>query len=238
MKFNDLAGRRFERIQVLAFSGRASGTVLWQCRCDCGTEFIARAGNLLTGHTRSCGCLHREMLSPDIAGQRFGRVVAVERSGSADRNSLWICRCDCGNEFVTKGVSLRNGGTQSCGCARAESSAESNRKRLTTHGMSYTRTFKTWSMMLNRCLNPRAENFRYYDGRGIAVCERWRSSFENFLADMGERPPDLTIDRYPDKDGNYEPGNCRWATWSEQNSNKRSRADLEQEAFEQLERSA
>ncbi len=84
-----------------------------------------------------------------------------------------------------------------------------------------TPTYRSWQRMKNRCLNPNKDNYALYGGRGIQVCERWRSSFENFLADMGERPEGKTLDRYPNPDGNYEPNNCRWATPKEQTNNTR-----------------
>lgn len=82
-------------------------------------------------------------------------------------------------------------------------------------------TYRSWSKMINRCHNPRNEMFHLYGGRGIEVCQRWRQSFKNFLDDMGDRPKGKTIDRYPNNDGNYEPGNCRWATPQEQMDNSR-----------------
>jgi hypothetical protein len=84
----------------------------------------------------------------------------------------------------------------------------------------HKRTYASWRSMMSRCYNPKATAYENHGGRGIIVCEEWHN-FENFLSDMGERPPDKTLDRYPNNDGNYEPGNCRWATWSEQNKNKR-----------------
>lgn len=90
-----------------------------------------------------------------------------------------------------------------------------------THGHSGTSLYKTWERMRQRCHNPNSNSYGNYGGRGIVVCERWLSSFENFLADMGERPEGKTLDRYPDNDGNYEPGNCRWATNAEQKRNTR-----------------
>ncbi len=90
-----------------------------------------------------------------------------------------------------------------------------------THGLSKDPTHISWSSMKSRCTNPGSGSYKHYGGRGITVCDRWLNSFDNFLKDMGLRPTGTTLDRYPDKNGNYEPGNCRWATWSEQMSNRR-----------------
>lgn len=98
------------------------------------------------------------------------------------------------------------------------------------HGYSKTPIHRTWCGMMTRCFNPSDKKFHLYGGRGITVCERWRKSFENFLADMGEKPgPEFSLDRYPDPNGNYEPGNCRWATLSEQARGKRCLPRLEYE---------
>lgn len=86
---------------------------------------------------------------------------------------------------------------------------------MTTHHMSGTPTYTTWRKMRERCRNPKSAQWKWYGARGISVCARWES-FENFLADMGERPAGHTLDRYPNRDGNYEPGNCRWANHAEQ----------------------
>ncbi|WP_199570603.1 hypothetical protein [Streptomyces murinus] len=123
------------------------------------------------------------------------------------------CRCDCGNDHSL--LFKEWGRTQSCGCLRNERSAE----RLTRHGHKSSPLYASWAQMIQRCTNPDHKQWANYGGRGITVCERWLD-FPNFLADMGERPAGLTLDRI-DNNRSYEPGNCRWADVSTQNSNRR-----------------
>lgn len=148
-------------------------------------------------------------LRQDLSGRRVGRLEVLWPATSAIQKDLWTCKCECGRRKDVPERSIVLGTAKSCGCVA----------NATTHGHSSKREFRIWRLMLRRCVNPRDKAFRHYGGRGIRVCERWRD-FENFFADMGTAPDGLTLDR-KHNDGNYEPGNCRWATWSVQRCNSR-----------------
>lgn len=173
----------------------------------------------------------------DITGQRFGRTVVIRKlppRPSKSGGSDWLCVCDCGKEHVAISSNLRIGHTTSCGCVAREWSSYmgSNKefidvrsKSVTKHGNkrrnNVTVEYKTWLAMKRRCYDKKYKDFHIWGGRGIIVCERWRSSFENFLSDMGNRPVGkYSIDRI-DPNKNYAPDNCRWATWSENSSEHR-----------------
>lgn len=154
----------------------------------------------------------------DLTGKTFGRWTVIGYAGKSSlRMSLWNCRCECGMIGLVRSGHLKNGASKSCGCLISEVTTIRN----TIHGGHNLREYASWQKLKYRCLNVDDNAYDRYGGRGITVCERWANSFENFFADMGPRPSDKhSIDRI-NNDGNYEPGNCRWATAREQNLNQR-----------------
>lgn len=192
------------------------------CQCGCGSKTTlavktnaarglvkGRPVRFLPGHGRN-------PLGVRI-GERYGDLLVVAEAGHAPRSRrLVACRCECGEETIVRVDMIRSGHTSSCGCGSRET------RRVKTHGMTESPEYLSWKGMIQRCTNPKHTSYEYYGARGITICQRWRDSFEAFLVDMGSRPEGKTLDRI-DNDGNYEPGNCRWATASEQNSNQRPR---------------
>lgn len=175
------------------------------------------------------GLITQEMLLQDLSGSVFGRLTVIRKLPKVkNKERRYLCRCECGKMKEVTTHALKCGDTKSCGCFKDENTV----KRSTKHG-NKTRSnasseYIAWVQMIQRCYNPNHPSYHNYGARGITVCDRWRFSFENYLADVGKRPSiKHSADRYPNNNGNYEPGNFRWATRKEQARNQRTNKRLE-----------
>lgn len=217
-------GTAFGRWTTLGESERgADGRLYVRCRCQCGVERLLLKASLTRGLSRSCGCLGREIASaahtkhrPIAVGSTFGHLTVVGDAPPVNRKRCVLCRCACGTECVKDIYVLLTGVVRSCGCGSWAPNLRHGHAAFDTASPEY----RSWRSMIDRCSNPKMPNWQYYGGRGIRVCDAWRTSFEQFLAHLGPRPAGHTLDRI-DSDGHYEPGNVRWSTPQQQARNRR-----------------
>ncbi len=231
MRANDLTGESFGDLVAIRYHPNPGALGKWECLCTCGNTTYVLAKHLgRRSQTSSCGCA-RKRRALNLTGQRFGRLIPISRAknagSGASSKARWLCKCDCGETSEVFASALTAGLTKSCGCIRREfaQTIADQRRGQWRHGQSGSRTHRIWCGMTQRCNDPNHRSYPDYGGRGIAVCERWRS-FENFLSDMGEAPDTLTLERNEVNLG-YSPDNCRWASWEEQANNRRNTFHIE-----------
>ena len=220
-KRTDISNRMFGRLRPIQIAETPiRGRLPWKCLCECGNIVFVCSGQLVSGNTKSCGCLKSDSASErffiDLSGKTFSGWTVIRRTENRGRRTMWECVCVCGAKRDVQAESLTSGKSASCGCISREATSQ----RSKTHGMRHTREWNTWNRMIQRCTNKKNPAFKDYGGRGIFVCERWLNSFENFYADMGDSNG-LQIDRI-NNNGNYEPGNCRWTTCKQNCRNRRN----------------
>jgi uncharacterized protein (DUF1330 family) len=244
----DLTGKVFERLTVISFDRKEGYKKYWNTVCSCGADYKVREDALLssTRPTRSCGCLQKEVVTTaegkysreqnggmtpqqitkvnrinkeikfNIANKTFGELYVLDTDGHNTSTKMWNCLCNCGEKrtLMYSVLTRTTNPTRSCGCLQIRSAS--------THGLTNTQEFRTWTGIKERCLNPNSDSYLHYGGRGIIVCQRWLSSFENFLADMGNKPTITSTIERVDVNGNYEPSNCIWLEGNLQQRNQRN----------------
>jgi hypothetical protein len=202
-RFKDETGKWHGKLRVLRFDQSRNGQAFWICKCWCGGEVSVRGANLRSGNTKSCGsCSRKKVRRGKMFLQTFGHVLVMGKSDRADPRTKWFFFCNwCSRPGEATERKIRNANAPLCECLKP--------------------TYYSWRKMIERCTSKNLPQFSDYRGRGIRVCQRWRESFSDFVTDMKPRPEGMTLDRWPNPAGNYESGNCRWATKKQQAQNRR-----------------
>lgn len=234
----DLSGERIDYITFIKKEKCSdNGHARYLCRCDCGNEFIKRKDLIMKMRIKSCGCKsarktpiknstkskakgkNKTKDHTDLSGKQYGRLTVLECIGSDKHHKrLYRCLCECGKEKITTQALLKRGEVTSCGCKQKEVIFKQN-------GLSTKRIYAVYNSMKIRCYNKKFKQYKDYGGRGIAICPEWLGengfiNFYNWAMENGYKD-NLTLDRINPK-GNYEPSNCRWATYKEQANNTKA----------------
>lgn len=217
------AGDKYGRLTLIKRHIVKANQTEWDCVCDCGKHVIIDPSIAKSGAIHSCGCLKKDILRKlkrhvHFVGDKYNKLTFVSPKDIGKNDSAeWLVRCDCGIEKYMLASRVKRGIVVSCGCYRNELAA----KRKTTHGLSKTKEHLAWMNMKARCDVPTHISYKSVGGKGIKVCNRWRDSFECFIADMGECPDKHQLFRI-DQGKDFSPDNCKWATMGEQMLNNKN----------------
>lgn len=223
--FKDLSGNKFNMLSALSYSGKRKGNILWNCKCECGNKTTATSYELTHGAKKSCGCLRTATrVSMDFIGYENEDIIVTSLSDEKSGDErLWNYRCKhCGKENrSTKGNIRRGMATCKCIHYKRVSEGESLRGRN-------TKIYSIWCGMKDRCFNPNSKAYKYYGGRGITVCDEWKTDFELFYdwSIKNGYKDDFSIER-KNVNGNYCPENCEWIPFEKQARNKRNTLYIE-----------
>lgn len=230
-KLIDLSNKRFGLLVVIPNTQQVEKNrkTSWLCQCDCGKEFRTLSDRLRRNVTTSCGCRKGEgsgrPTSSFNIGDKYGKLTIVSTDLEIRRNHTYcFCKCECGNTKWYRFSHLKDGSIKSCICSRYTQNS---------YTITHQREYNSWSSMIHRCYTPTYSHYESYGGRGIKVCNWWKTSFVNFLNDMGVRPEGTTLDRI-NVDGNYEPRNCRWADAKTQSQNQRKVRDYKRVSLNEI----
>ena len=223
-KFIDLTGQKSGKLTAIKRIGTNKWkTAIWLCKCECGNTKNVSTTDFKANKVKSCGCLYKI----NLIGKKFNKLTIIKEIGKAKNGqSIWLCKCDCGNITKVMYGNLVKGTVKSCGCLRKENI----KNRIIKHNKSSTRLYTTFYKMKARCYNKNDPAYKNYGGRGIKVCDKWLDkengfmNFYNWAMDNGydenKNKKEQSLDRI-NVNGNYEPNNCRWATAKQQANNTR-----------------
>jgi hypothetical protein len=218
-RIKDITGQTFGKWTVIEYVEARGKRAFWLCVCSCGKERLVSGVKLRRGDSRGCGCSEKESL----IGERFNLLTVIEEASlTKDRKRRVLFKCDCGRTKIIEVHNLKTGHTKSCGHLIVEEG-----KKRVKHGKTKTSEYKSWLKMKDRCYVVNDISYPNYGGRGIKVCDRWRHSFENFYADMGDKPSRKHTLERKNSNEDYTPDNCVWDTWKVQNGNRTNNVWIE-----------